>query len=165
MQYNFGNPYGYAPQYGQQYGAVPRYQQPQYGMPNMMPQQPMQSADFPIQELRFVNEAEASAYIVAPNTSALLIDKQSGVAHVKSADATGKSFAKHFRFVEVNEDGTPKKDEIAQTIDMSDFLKKSDIEAMGFVTAEQHKQMLSKIEELQKQLSNMRGNGKPNQQH
>jgi hypothetical protein len=33
---------------------------------------------------------------------------------------------------------------------MSDFIKKSDLEGIGFVTKEQHNALLSKIENLQK---------------
>ena len=87
-----------------------------------------------------------------PNTRVLLIDKESGIAHLKMADNMGQPSTQYFKFEAINADGTPFKQAQEQKaqIDMSDFIKKSDLEGLGFVTKEQHNALLSKIENLQK---------------
>ena len=83
---NYGNPYssypygGYGmPNYGQR-----NYMQPQQpiAQPQMQQaQQPTMQYETPIQDIRFATSEEAKAFIVMPNTRALLIDKNGGVAH------------------------------------------------------------------------------------
>lgn len=68
------------PVYPQGYsGAYPPYMAAQ---PGQIPQEP------PISDVRFLTSDEMKAFIVMPNMKVLLIDKDHGVACVKSADAT-----------------------------------------------------------------------------
>jgi hypothetical protein len=76
-----------------QYQQMPMQQYMQQSM-----QQPLEP---PIQAVKFVNENEAKAYIVLPNTKEMLIDKDKGIAYLKSADQMGQSSTKIFRFEEV----------------------------------------------------------------
>lgn len=114
--------YGY-PTYGQR-----NYMQPQQPMaqPQMQQQvqQPMQPQyETPIQDIRFVTSEEAKAFIVMPNSKALLIDKNGGVAHLKTADNMGQSVTQYFKFEQVNADGTPlKPQETQQALDFSQFV-------------------------------------------
>jgi 23S rRNA-/tRNA-specific pseudouridylate synthase len=76
--------YGYQPNYQQ-----PNYMQRQYApQPSQMPQNQQQAfppiqtpppMETPIQDIKFVNRAQAEAYIVFPNTKVMLIDKESGL--------------------------------------------------------------------------------------
>lgn len=86
MYYN--NPYGY----GQ-----PMYQQAR-------PMQPQQAT--PFQDVRFVTAEEARGFMVMPNASALLIDRQSKTATLKMADAMGQSTTQVYRFEPI-ESATP----------------------------------------------------------
>lgn len=79
--YNNYNRFGYA-----QYPQQPAYQQQQ-----PMYQQPMNTQDMPIQAIRFMNETEAKAYIVPLMQKELLVDREKGVAYLKSADSMGQS--------------------------------------------------------------------------
>ncbi len=89
MYYNNfnGNRYGYGYQPMQ-------VQQPMY-------QQAISIQDMPIQATRFMNEAEAKAYIVMPNQKELLIDSEKGVAYLKFADSMGQSSCRRFKFEEI----------------------------------------------------------------
>lgn len=121
------NPYsqypytGYAyPNYGNRQFAQP--QQPQMAQPQAQMQQPMQF-ETPIQDIRFVTSEEAKAFIVMPNSKALLIDKNGGVAHLKTADNMGQSVTQYFKFEQVNADGSPiKPQEQPKEIDFSQFV-------------------------------------------
>lgn len=81
---------GYPPQYGGFY--QPPYMAAQNGQAQMPPQEP------PISEIRFLTADEMKAFIVMPNTKVLLVDKDHGVACLKSADAMGQSTAKMYSF-------------------------------------------------------------------
>jgi hypothetical protein len=100
---NYSFPNGYAPQnymqrtYPPQPQVQPQMQQPQAPMP----------MEIPIQDIKFVNKAQADAYIVFPNTKVMLIDKESGMVYVKTADNMGQSQTQYFRFEPTNPDGTP----------------------------------------------------------
>ena len=150
------NPYQSYP-YQNNYGGLPNYAQRGYNsqpqvmaQPQMQPQPQMQY-ELPIQDVRFVTSEEAKAYIVMPNSKALLIDKNSGVAHLKVADNMGQSQTQYFRFEPINADGTPiKPQEATPQIDISELDKK-------FATIEQYNSLLDQF----KQIKQMIG-GKPN---
>lgn len=122
--YSLGSRYGYNPTYQPMYAQYPQMPMQQY-----MQQPIQQPIEPPIQAVKFVNENEAKAYIVLPNTKEMLIDKDNGIAYLKSADQMGQSSTKIFRFEEViekdkNEAGTGK---IQPERDMSDFVKREDL--------------------------------------
>lgn len=176
--YPYSSPYGAQnrAQYGvPSYGGYNYTQQPQQmpsipqNQPQMQPQ-PQPQYEMPIQDIRFVTAEEAKAFIVMPNTSVLLIDKSSGIAQLKSADNMGQSNSKHFRFEEVNADGSPIKPQEQPTQpDFKDFVKLSDInkfgfatmediKGLGFATTEQLNQLSLKIDALQKQNTGVKQN-------
>lgn len=137
---NYGNPYSNYP-----YGGYPM---PTYGQrgymqtqqPMAQPQQPMQTQQYetPIQDIRFVTSEEAKAFIVMPNSKALLIDKNGGVAHLKTADNMGQSVTQYFKFEQVNADGTPIKPQ--KTQEQIDFSQ--------FVTVNQYNELLEQFNSL-----------------
>ena len=150
--------YGYQPNYQQ-----PNYMQRQYApQPSQMPQNqqqvftPMQTPppmETPIQDIKFVNRAQAEAYIVFPNTKVMLIDKESGVVYVKTADGMGQTQTDYFRFEAVNADGTPiKADEPAPKVDYDNF-----------VTIDKFEALQAKFEQLQKRLEVKQNVGQPKQ--
>ena len=156
--YGQNNPYsqypytGYAyPNYGHR-----NYMQPQQPMaqPQMQQAQPPMQYETPIQDIRFVTSEEAKAFIVMPNSKALLIDKNGGVAHLKTADNMGQSVTQYFKFEQVNADGSPiKPQEIAPQVDFEKFMKKEDIEVLGFVRQDQLNALIDKFQLLQNQIN------------
>ena len=152
----YGNNYGMpTPQYAPQNTMSAPQSQPQPQVQIPMPQQ-MPPMEMPIQDIKYVNKAQAEAYIVYPNSKVMLIDKDSGIVYVKSADGMGQLIQNdYFRFEKVNADGSPvKPQEKPQEVDFSDFLKKSDLEQMGFVTKEQYTSLSQRLEQIQKQIAN-----------
>ena len=164
---NYGNPYFNYP-YGN-YG-MPTYAQRQFAPQQVMQQQqqqqqvqPQMQFETPIQDIRFVTSEEAKAFIVMPNSKALLIDKNGGVAHLKTADAMGQSVTQYFKFEQVNADGTPLKEkEPTPPFDFEQFAKKEELN--GFVTIEQYNVLLEKLNSMQKMIvgGKHNGNGKQN---
>ena len=147
--YNPYQPYQYTG-YGYQNYARQNYMQPQQQMAQpQMQQQAQVQYETPIQDIRFVTSEEAKAFIVMPNSKALLIDKNGGVAHLKTADNMGQSVTQYFKFEQVNADGTPlKPQEPAPQIDFEQFAKKEQLNE--FVTYKQYNELLLKLEAMQK---------------
>lgn len=147
MSNNIYSNYPYANAYGMpHYNQRAYFPQPQQ-MPQNIPQIPMQNQpqipyEIPIQDVRFVTSEEARAYIVMPNSKALLIDKNGGVAHLKVADNMGQSTTQYFRFEPINADGSPiKPQEPTLQIDLAELDKK-------FVTIEQYDFLLEQFKQL-----------------
>ena len=162
--YSYSNPYG-MPNYTQR-AYSPQPQQ----MPQNAPQMPLQNSpqmpyEIPIQDVRFVTSEEARAYIVMPNSKALLIDKNGGVAHLKVADSMGQSTTQYFKFEPINADGSPiKPQESTPQVDLNQFIKREDLEKLGFVNIEQFNQLAQKFEQIQKRLEGAKANvGQPKQ--
>ena len=131
MAYTPYNPYmnnGYYPQYNnyQQYQGQNNQSQMQ------RPQVTHPQFETPIQDIRFVTSEEARAYIVYPNSKALLIDRQSKLAHLKTADNMGQSSSKTYKFEEVDGNGNAlAKDCPNPAFDIKDYVKKEDIASMS----------------------------------
>lgn len=134
--------YGY-PNYGNR--QFMQQQQPMAQPQMQAQQQPMQPQyETPIQDIRFVTSEEAKAFIVMPNSKALLIDKNGGVAHLKTADNMGQSVTQYFKFEQVNADGTPiKPQETQQSVDFSQF-----------VTINQYNELLCQFNDLKNMFQN-----------
>lgn len=143
------NPYSQYPYTG--------YAYPNYGQRNyMQPQQPTA-----IQDIRFVTSEEAKGFIVMPNSKVLLIDKNSGIAHLKTADNMGQSTTQYFKFEPVNADGTPiKEQETTPKVDYGQFATKKELETL----VEQFKTMQKVIATINNPKSNEKVVGKGNTQ-
>lgn len=152
----------------QNYGYQPTYQQPNYmqrgyaPQPSQMPQNqqqafaPMQTPppmETPIQDIKFVNRAQAEAYIVFPNTKVMLIDNENGMAYIKTADGMGQTQTDYFRFDKVNADGSPVKPQ--EPIPQVDFKE--------FVKIDEFKALQDKFEQLLKRLEVRQNGGQPKQ--
>lgn len=171
MSYGYSQ-YGYQPSYGNpnymQRGYAPQapqmpQAQPQMQMQAQMPQQsPM---EMPIQDIKYVNRAQADAYIVFPNTKVMLIDRESGMVYIKAADGMGQSQTEYFRFEPINADGTPvKPQEPTPQVNFDDFVKIDQIKNMGFATVAQYEELAQKLEQIQKRLEGAKQNvGQPKQ--
>lgn len=151
--YSYTQGYGYFP-YGQRFApqtqpmAQPTPQQPPM---QMQPQMPM---EMPIQDIKFVNKAEAEAHIVYPNTRVLLIDKESGMAYLKTADNMGQSATQLFKFEPINTDGTPIKPKSpTPQVNFDEFVKVEQLKDFGFVTIDEHKKVLAELEAIKKALA------------
>jgi hypothetical protein len=156
---NYGYPYNAMPQYP--YGYQQQMQQrgqmamQQPMTPTMqMPQQPMpMQFEPPIREIKFVTSKEAEAYIVMPNSSSLLIDKQEGIAYLKSADIMGQSFMEMYHFSknapqgQINAQETPK---ASNPIDLSAYITNEQFDKHTTATQEEFRKLYAKIDELRK---------------
>lgn len=158
------NAYSYNAGYG-----MPNYQQRAYN-PIMQPMQQMPpnmkmtmnqpQTDMPIQDIKFVNSAQAEAYIVFPNTKVLLIDTQSGIAHLKSADGMGQSQTKYFKFIPSNADGSPLQQEPdhTQQINFDGFVKREELETLGYVTIDKYNELIDELNKIKQYLSGVKQN-------
>ena len=152
------NPYSQYPYTGYAY---PNYGNRQFMQPQQQMAQPQQQVqqqpiqyETPIQDIRFVTSEEAKAFIVMPNSTALLIDKNGGVAHLKTADGMGQSVTKFYRFEQVNADGSPiKAQESTPQIDYGQFMKKDELEGFGFVRQDQLNALIDKLQFMQNQIN------------
>ena len=157
--YGQNNPYSQYPYTGYGYPTYGRqnFMQPQQQMAQPQMQQQVQQQmqyETPIQDIRFVTSEEAKAFIVMPNTRALLIDKNGGVAHLKTADNMGQSVTQYFKFEQVNADGSPiKPQEPTPQVDFGQFAKKEELN--GFVTIEQYQQLAEQYNSLVEQFKTM----------
>lgn len=162
--------YGYQPSYQtpnyMQRAYTPQPQQMAQPQPQSQPQMQMPMAqqmppmEIPIQDIKYVNKAQAEAYIVFPNTKVMLIDKESGVVYVKTADGMGQTKTDYFRFEPINADGSPiKPQEPTPQVDFNQFIKKEDLENLGFVTVSQYNELAQKLEQMQKRFEGGRQNG------
>lgn len=134
--------------------------QMQYTMqPQMQNQQ--QNMNLPqIQDFRYANEEEAKPYIVFPNSSAYFLDLPKMRFYIKSTDNVGYSDFKYFALTPINADGTPiKPQEEKPKIDMGEYIKKSDLASLGYVTMEQLNTILSKLTSQQNQPMGVKSNG------
>lgn len=141
MGYPYSNNYGYGT-YGQRIASQTQQMaqpQPQQPMMQMQPQMPM---EMPIQDIKFVNKAQAEAYIVFPNSRVLLIDKDGGMAHLKTADNMGQSTTQLFKFEMVNEDGSPVKPQEP----------KAEFDPTKFVTIEEFEKLSTQFGEMKRLL-------------
>lgn len=164
--FNQVNPYG---NYSAPYYVQRNYNQPQsipQPQPQMTPQmqmpmaQQMAPVEMPIQDIKYVNKAQAEAYIVYPNTKVMLIDKESGIVYIKTADGMGQSKTDYFKFEPINSDGSPiKEQDSTKQVDFEQFVKKDDIKNLGFVTIAQYNELVQKLDSIQKQFVGGRQNG------
>lgn len=167
MSYGY-NTYGYQPSYGNpnymQRGYAPQAPQMPQAQPQpqmqMQPQMPQQSPmEMPIQDIKYVNKAQAEAYIVFPNTKVMLIDRESGIVYIKAADGMGQSQTEYFRFEPINADGTPiKPQEPTPQVNLDDFVRKEQLDKLGFVNIEQFNALAEKMEQIQKRLEGAKAN-------
>jgi hypothetical protein len=154
--------------YSTTYGNYPNYLQRSYMTPNNVSQpvqnqmqQPMQmqpqapvAYDMPIQDIKFVNKAQAEAYIVFPNTKVMLIDNESGIVYLKTADGMGQCKTDHYKFEQINADGSPiKPQDPPPQINLEEFVKVEQIKSFGFVTFEQYNKVLDELEDIKRQIS------------
>ena len=167
---NYFNGYNNYPQYPYGYQSTMQRQgqminnQMSQPHPQTLPLQPQQTQnqfEIPLREVKFVTSEEAKAYIVFPNTASLLIDKQQGLAYLKSADNMGQSFIETFSYKKYEQgQETPLQDtKKEEPIDLSSFIKKTDLDTLELVK----KRDLDKImetsnkeyEELKKKVENL----------
>lgn len=155
---SYQNPYPY-----QRQNVTPQMQmQPQQ---QIQPQQAQpQQANLPqIQELRYATEEEAKAFIVFPNASAFFIDLPKNRLYIKSANNSGMSTFDYFSLTPINADGTPiKQQEPIPQVDMGDYIKRSELEQLGFITMPQLKEILNSLTNQQNKPMGVKPNGTGN---
>lgn len=142
MGYGGYSPLGGAFGYNQQYYPMQQDQQP------IQQQNQIQSKSF-VQNIQFVTEDEAKAYIVMPNTSVMLMDAPNNVFWIKSADALGQSTFEKYRFEKFSDVAVEK--EKPKEFDYSNFATKEDL--TGIIKKDDLKGILSQLDRMEKKIS------------
>ena len=161
---NYGTPYGnyFQYPYGYQNQMQRQGQMANMQMQQMQPQmQPMEQPvmnSVPFREVKFVTSDEAKSYVLFPNTSVLLIDRQNGVAYVKSADNLGQSFTETFHYTKADnasqgQNYSPQGANDFGGIDMSAYITNEQLEHKKYATQDDLDKLSLKIEEMNKKLS------------
>lgn len=151
-------PNSYYPTYTQNYGAYQNQQQ-------QMQQRQMQFQDIPFTEVRYGTLDEAKAYIVMPTKSAMFIDRDNGVAYIKSADMSGKPALEGYKYSKIDENPSQPVSPVLDTkdfvraSDLGDIVRKDDLKGLlsaddvtNFVTKDDIKALNEKIEQLKKHI-------------
>jgi hypothetical protein len=115
------------------------------------PQPQIQQQPIPqIQDVRYGTEEEAKAFIVYPNASAYFIDEPKGRLYIKTANNAGASSMSYFALTPINADGSPiKPQEETPKVDMSEYIKRTDLAQFNFITMPQLEEILSKFKSVQ----------------
>ena len=122
--YGYQQPQYYQPPMADQ---LSQLRQQQY-IPQQMPQAQPQQAQAGGQSMVWVSgEAEAMAYLVAPNSAVALWDSTAPVIYLKQADASGKPSLKVYDLVERSVGGA----RTAQADQGEEFATKADLEALA----------------------------------
>lgn len=128
MAYNNYFPASYQPMYYQ-----PQYQPPQPTQANAFQSQNNVAATQPTQGSGLIwvqGEAGAKSYLVAPNTTVMLMDSESEQFFLKSADASGMPLPlRVFRYSEISKTAN-KAPEITSVVNNTEYALKSDLEAL-----------------------------------
>ena len=145
----YGNPYNRV--YGQPYPQQPQPQTSQPYMNQPTQQAPQPNYEMPIQNILFTTSEEAKAYIVMPNQKVLLIDRATGIAHLKFADNMGQSQTQYFKFQPVDSNGVPLNEPDDKVeISFESYVTKDELNAMGFARSDELQTLSKKIDDLQK---------------
>ena len=109
----FGNGYGYGYGYGSwnrggyapQPTAAPPQAQPFNGYQNQAPQQeaPPPASKPPLQVPWVNGEVGAQAYLIAPNSTVLLMDSDNPIFYIKTSDLSGKATIQAFKYEELHQ--------------------------------------------------------------
>lgn len=132
----------------------------QYNNQMYQPRQ-TQTEDVPFNDIKFVTEDEAKAYIVLPNTKVMLMDRDKSIFYIKSADSLGKSTLEGYKYTKLENNPT---EPVSHEIDTKEFVKKEDLNR--FITKEdlrnfiKHEDLinfatLDDLSEFDKKLENM----------
>jgi hypothetical protein len=157
----YNNPYSSYPYYN--YGNANYGQRPYAPQVQQSPQPQMQApvmSEMPIQDIKFVDKAQAEAYIAFPNTKVMLIDNDNKIVYIKTADNMGQSKTEYFKFEPVNADGTPIVP-VAPTTPIMPQIDKEHIQNLGFVTVEDYERLLKELDAIKRQIVNTKPISKP----
>lgn len=109
----------------------------------------------PFQDVRFVNEKEADAFIVLPNQKVLLLDPQNNKMWIKWADSMGQSNTEYYRYEKMTATGDAiivENDAKSNMpiIDTTNFVLKDDLKNVP--TRDEINSLKEIIEQLKKQV-------------
>lgn len=117
-------------------------------MQNNQPQQAFNNPyDYPLIGVRFVNESEANAFTIPPNSRIFLMDRDNQVFWMKWADSMGQSAMEKYKFFRFDENIQAQQQTQSPQIDTNQFIKKEDLS--NFICKEDLKGFV-KVEELPK---------------
>ena len=126
--------YGYNPQsYNQNYG--------------YMPQQTQQFQSNAFSKVIYGTLDEAKAYILTPNESIMIINKELGEFYVKTADVMGKSVLEGFKYSKIDNNSSQP---VSAEIDTKEFVKTSDLDK--FATKQELENIYQQLASIQEQV-------------
>ena len=126
--------YGYNPQsYNQNYG--------------YMPQQTQQFQNNAFSKVIYGTLDEAKAYILTPNESIMIINKELGEFYVKTADTMGKSVLEGFKYSKIDNNSSQG---VSAEIDTKEFVKTSDLDK--FATKQELENIYQQLASIQEQV-------------
>lgn len=132
--------------------AQPQMQQSIQQQPIQQPMQQSMTFDTPIQYVVYATLKEAEAYILAPNTKGLFIDKSNGMIYEKVCGSDGQSFISHYQKVDLN-DKNEIKDNGNNEITI-EYATKTDLE--NFITVEEYENLKQELKGLQGQIKGLK---------
>lgn len=92
--YTAAPPASVPPQYSNRYQAPPQYDAPSTQRPSL--------------QVPWVNgEVGAQAYLIAPNSTVLLMDSDNPIFYIKTSDASGKAMIQAFKYEELKPNTAP----------------------------------------------------------
>lgn len=148
MAYTSYNPY-VNPYYQTQIPQMPA-QQMQQPMPQQMPQQPVSTPAQNNQGLIWVSgEIGAKSYLVAPNSSVMLMDSESETFYIKSTDGAGMPTMRTYDYVERKpnmQKGSPQAAKQPERNLSEEFVTRKEYEDLSG----KYEEILNRLSELQK---------------
>ena len=120
-------------------------QRPMVNQQAFVPQQ--QEMQIPIVDIKFVSERkDVEDFIIFPNTAVLLVDKNNGLAYLKMSSGNNAPIIKNFSYSELTQDGKPLNgSKSTETLNNEEFVKKSEISSLGFITMAQYREEYNKL--------------------
>lgn len=120
---NFNN-YGCYP-----YGNIYQPPQPNYAQPNLGNMMNNQMQQTPMNQYAYVNGIEgAKSYQLQPNQTIMLMDSDSPICYMKSANGMGQSTLRYFKLIEVSENDL----KVNQNSNINtDYVSKAEFEALS----------------------------------
>ena len=109
--------------------------------------QQRQFQELPFNDVKFVTEDEAKAYIVLPNAKVMLMDRDKSMFYIKSADTLGKSTLEAFKYSKIDDNPTQ---QVLNENTPLEFVKTSDFNPF----IEQLNLLKQEMENLKEKLNN-----------
>ena len=123
------------------------YQRPYANQQPVVQQQVQTPVEIPVVDMKFVtSKKEVEDFIIFPNTSVLFIDKANSLSYLKIANGNAQCVIRQFSYNELSQEGKPLNAPTTPEVTSNEeFVKKSEIGDLGFITMAQYKEEYNKL--------------------